>query len=1235
MSIKKANDFFRQKDYVKAIQAYRSIGSGEPLFSQAQFNIKIAERLLATKKSIGNPPQTKNIPIEQPLVSIIMPVFNVAPYLDASILSVLSQTYQNIELIIVNDASTDNSLDIIKMFADKDARIKIINLEFNTHGGAGMPSNIGIDTALGEYIAFADSDDMLHKNAIEKMVNLACQNKTDVVIADFNNFDDDGRNTVTAYDKQKWKNLPLEQCFNPKEYISVLRLSPVPWRKLYKRSFLNNNNIRFPEGDYFYEDNPLHWYVLTQAKRVILTDNVVAYHRMGRAGQTMGMRDDAYKFAAHFCHFNAIKNYFLNKHFFDELYWKELINFVYHDGILGVIDRQTNPKFKKLMEKRFSQIASDIASLANIEHNEIIQIHSDFYERCHQYNNNYPTPDLAIVIPVYNCADLLVALMDSLLKVELSTQIILIDDGSTDASASLCRRFADEYEYIYFIQQKNKGMGSARNLAIPLLSAEYTFFVDADTEINPTTLKESVLSARKHQADLTLLKHNIHIDNKALYQDRQDNSIWDKLLKAKTNEEKKLLAVQLIDYPCNRIIKTTTLHDENIFFGKTFYYHCIPYHWHSIIAAKNIRIFDKPVCHYRHVESDTHLENASDPHQSAILESNRYTNHQIQRYNEFPLLFSQWEQFVSRLLIWGKNRIPEDKLAYYCMRQEEILTELKREKVLKKYKIPKWKKKTLSKQQEVIEKEVSLIKESGLFDDAYYLNNSPDLKTLDIDLVKHYVEYGASEGRNPNEYFDTTFYLSNYPDINPNAINPFVHYIKYGMQEDRKPNENFDPIWYKENYPDINHSDIVAFEHFLSYGKKENRFQNKKEKLEYERLISTGFNTAFYREFHDDLRSIANENFDFILHYIRHGKFEERRIKYRPPKIDKNTTLKETKADRQFNIELKMFKERMIDSKAIESQIFASLTTKTPLSLIRFYDGEGAFYKADNWSNSLLHERMAYYFGEGRQYEKKDANHIKNLLLTALKTTDIIGIPNLDVVSKIRRFCKRYAGGSVDDLPYIEKQYNQTIDSRGAWRILSALELVANALCSDAFFCSKDIHYELLLNGGLYRILSKVDNISIITSQPVENYLEELFNLSVKKYEVPGRAVDNTSLLSTNHYPTVFHHILDELESDKDNVRGQLFLVGAGPLGKEYCRKVKELGGIAIDIGAVFDSWINFHTRPEHTINTASSQFNDRLLLTSENIRQLTDGEILPCKEITIDDLPNRKINKYLNRLYK
>ena len=681
MSIKKGNEFFNQGLYDLAIKEYQKIDSSNILYKQAQFNISLARKNLEIKPIVQESNYINFIPNSEnlPLVSVIMPVFNVAPYLDASIMSVLNQSYRNIELIIVNDASTDNGLNIIKMYEAQDSRIKVLNLEFNTLGGAGIPSNVGVNYAKGEYIAYADSDDFLDKFAIEKMVYSALRHKADVIIADFSNFNNETRVIETSYDKQNWKDIPLDQVFNPKTQPNIFKLSPVPWRKLYKTSFLNQNGIRFPEGDYFYEDNPLHWFVLTSAERVVLLDYVVAYHRMEREGQTMGAMN--FKLAAQFCHLNSIKNYLMKKANTPQIYWKELVDFAYRAN--WVVDRQDIPEFKNIVKKRAAQTMLEIESLSGISKDEILKMRPSFYKRCDEYKAAYPDLDLSIVIPVYNTVDLLPQLLDPILKMNLKTEVFLIDDGSTDGSRELCEKYAKENERVYCIAQANKGAGVARNLVMPLLTGKYSYFVDADDTIDISERTKAVRFSNANNHDLTMFKYKIEFFDKKTSRGmwNADQELWNKLLIATDNKTKKELAIQMINYPWNRIIKTSLLHDENIFFGKTVVHNDVPYHWHTLVSAKNIGIFDEAVCSHRKFDERQQITNISDYRRLMVLEAYRYTHELLKRYDDYKLVFVYWQKFIRDLLTWARDRVPEDKLEFYRVRHKQIIEELKEVKL--------------------------------------------------------------------------------------------------------------------------------------------------------------------------------------------------------------------------------------------------------------------------------------------------------------------------------------------------------------------------------------------------------------------------------------------------------------------------------------------------------------------------------------------------------------------------
>ena len=120
-------------------------------------------------------------------VSVIIPVYNVEKYLEECLDSVCNQTLANIEIICVNDGSTDGSVDILNAYAEKDDRIKIIS---QSNQGLGASRNNGLKASSGKYILFLDSDDYIDLTSLEKLVDNIVSNDSDMVLFKFQNFDD-------------------------------------------------------------------------------------------------------------------------------------------------------------------------------------------------------------------------------------------------------------------------------------------------------------------------------------------------------------------------------------------------------------------------------------------------------------------------------------------------------------------------------------------------------------------------------------------------------------------------------------------------------------------------------------------------------------------------------------------------------------------------------------------------------------------------------------------------------------------------------------------------------------------------------------------------------------------------------------------------------------------------------------------------------------------------------------
>ncbi|SMX95086.1 Glycosyltransferase involved in cell wall bisynthesis [Brevibacterium linens] len=606
-------------------------------------------------------------PDRTPFLSIVMPVFNVAPYLDTSIQSVLMQDFEDFELIIVDDASTDNGRQVIEMHRALDDRVRVIELDHNTLGGAGVPSNLGIRAARGKYIAFVDSDDWVTKSAFSRLVELAETNDAQLVIGDFRTFDENDRSFADAYDGDRWRNIPLEQVISASSHPSLLRLSPVPWRKLYRSDFVRENHVLYPEGDYFYEDNPLHWHVLSRAERVVACDGIVSYHRMAREGQTMGAFE--YKLGAIASHANTIlESLKTSTAAHREVLFEEFIDYVSRQR--WIVRRQTQPAAAKIIQHRLADIydrAREIEPTADVPQKTISHFAG--------YRSAYPDLDLTIVIPVYNSADLLRDTLDSVMALDgLAFDVLLIDDGSTDQSLKVMREYERKYANVHVFEQKNRGAGRARNSIIPLCTGRYTYFLDADDVINANALRQAIIKADNDESDLMFVQYRIEYvdEGRSRGMFNADSEIWKQLKEVTKIETKRRLLSGLINYPWNRIIKTQLLHDANIFFGPTVVHNDVLYHWHSILSAINIGILETDVCTHRKFVDRQQVTNIADERRMSVLEALRGTHERISDLPAYAQVREQWETFSLELIEWAKTKIPERLLVTYEANSREL-----------------------------------------------------------------------------------------------------------------------------------------------------------------------------------------------------------------------------------------------------------------------------------------------------------------------------------------------------------------------------------------------------------------------------------------------------------------------------------------------------------------------------------------------------------------------------------
>ena len=211
-------------------------------------------------------------------VSVIVPVYNVEKYIDHCLDSLVNQTLQEIEIIVVNDGSTDNSQNIIEKYANNYSHmVKVFSKE---NGGLSDARNYGICHAEGEYIGFVDSDDFVEPNMFEIMYEKAIMTNADIIVCSFNHI----------YDSGKIKHISIDNKFGAfdndlKEMLVCAK--PYAWNKIYRRAFFINTGISYPKGQYF-EDSAVTYNLIYLAKHIEFINDPLYNYRYKRKDSITG-----------------------------------------------------------------------------------------------------------------------------------------------------------------------------------------------------------------------------------------------------------------------------------------------------------------------------------------------------------------------------------------------------------------------------------------------------------------------------------------------------------------------------------------------------------------------------------------------------------------------------------------------------------------------------------------------------------------------------------------------------------------------------------------------------------------------------------------------------------------------------------------------------------------------------------------------------------------------------------
>lgn len=287
------------------------------------------------------------------LASIVVPVYNIEKYIEKCIKSLIAQTYENMEILLVDDGSLDNCGKICDSYAKKDSRIRVIHKE---NGGLSEARNQGAFEAKGEYLFFIDGDDSVSPKLVEETILCAEKQNADMVIFDFESVEEEtGRRDLYHFA------LPKERTVNVYDMPELILKTPAAWCRMYRKSFWDRSKIRYPKGLH-YEDLATTPKLTLMAERIGYTGGAPLYYYMLRQGSIMRSNNFERSYKERTCVLSSLREYFKEQGA-EEKYHRELEYLFFEHGyfvpskeiILADIKSPWLLKFKNYTSENYPQ----------------------------------------------------------------------------------------------------------------------------------------------------------------------------------------------------------------------------------------------------------------------------------------------------------------------------------------------------------------------------------------------------------------------------------------------------------------------------------------------------------------------------------------------------------------------------------------------------------------------------------------------------------------------------------------------------------------------------------------------------------------------------------------------------------------------------------------------------------------------------------------------------------------
>ena len=434
-------------------------------------------------------------------VSVLIPVYNVEDYLEQCLDSIINQTFQDIEIICVNDGSTDSSPDILKKYSAKDSRIVVVNKE---NGGLPSARNAGIDAAKGQYVSFVDADDYIEPNMIERLYGTAERKKAEIVICGANIFPETPRAADWLYSTLSPQSEYYEKC-DEKLLFENVASRPFVWRVFVSKDLIDRNGIRLNESIHIGEDNAFQFRIYPKAKGISMIPDKLYNYRWYREGSLMN--SVVYKNVEKKC----VAHIKMVLHVIEE--WEK-------SGVMETMGKDFLRWSVEFLYDDFIKLPLDV----RIENAKLL---IDAWTKCEFYSYQYSFPDyirdmfkyfyavaeeqpvkcdVSVIISTDEDYPYLEKTIKSCLgQSKKNLELIIVNNGSGSSSYSIIHKYLHKDKRVRVYNTEKSHYAEGYNIALSLCRGKYLLFVRPNDWLEgEDTLENWVEQAETNNAGIVL-----------------------------------------------------------------------------------------------------------------------------------------------------------------------------------------------------------------------------------------------------------------------------------------------------------------------------------------------------------------------------------------------------------------------------------------------------------------------------------------------------------------------------------------------------------------------------------------------------------------------------------------------------------------------------------------------------------------------------------------------------------